>query len=103
MLVQIPIELQHYIIGCLEQPSDLAKVALISKHFHQLSLNPSTWQTLVEKKWNLTKFYNVSIQFDWKLYYREKRINCSTLNLESDEPNPSSLSETRSWSRSSWL
>jgi len=49
MLVQIPIELQHYIIGCLEQPSDLAKVALISKHFHQLSLNPSTWQTLVEK------------------------------------------------------
>jgi len=50
MLVQIPIELQHYIIGCLEQPSDLAKVALISKHFHQLSLNPSTWQTLVEKK-----------------------------------------------------
>jgi N-acetylneuraminic acid mutarotase len=91
MLVQIPIELQHYIIGCLEQPSDLAKVALISKHFHQLSLNPSTWETLVEKRWNLTKFYNVSIQFDWKLYYREKESIAQPLtwNQINQTPHPS--------------
>jgi N-acetylneuraminic acid mutarotase len=80
MLVQLPIELQNYILACLDEPGNLAKVAVLSKHFHQLSLNNNTWQQLVEKKWNVTKFYNVPYQFDWKLYYREKIAIAQPLN-----------------------
>jgi N-acetylneuraminic acid mutarotase len=72
MLVQIPLELQNYICCCLESPVDLAKVALLSKHFYKLSINPDTWQQLCGRRWNLTKFFNVPAGFDWKLYYREK-------------------------------
>jgi len=72
MLVQIPIELQNYICSCLELPVDLANVAMLSKHFYKIALNPDTWQQLCERSWNITKFYNVPAPFDWKLYYREK-------------------------------
>jgi len=47
-------------------------VGMTSVHLHKLSVDPTTWQELVEKKWNLKKFYNVPTLFDWKLYYREK-------------------------------
>jgi N-acetylneuraminic acid mutarotase len=72
MLVQLPVELQNYIICLLESPTQLAKVAVLSRHFHGLSLNSNTWQDLIERKWNIKKFYNVPKKFDWKLYYREK-------------------------------
>jgi N-acetylneuraminic acid mutarotase len=72
MLVQIPIELQNYIISCLDTPYDLAQVALLSKHFHKLSLTPDTWEKFVQRKWNVSKFFNVPYKFDWKLYFREK-------------------------------
>jgi hypothetical protein len=71
MLVQIPLELQNYIC-CFLESQDLAKVALLCKHFYKLALNPDTWQQLCERKWNINKFYNVPAAFDWKLYYREK-------------------------------
>jgi len=71
MLVQIPLELQNYIC-CLLESQDLAKMALLCKHFYKLALNPDTWQQLCERKWNISKFYNVPTSFDWKLYYREK-------------------------------
>jgi len=91
MLVQLPKELQNYIISCLDEPVHLAKVALVSTHFYKLSLDDNTWQQLVERKWNLSKFYNVPRQFDWKLYYREKETIAQPLswNQVNKTPHPS--------------
>jgi len=50
------LELQNYICCCFDIPEDLARVALLSKHFYKLALNPNTWQQLCERKWNITKF-----------------------------------------------
>jgi N-acetylneuraminic acid mutarotase len=91
MLVQLPLELQNFICCCLESPEDLTKVALLSKHFYKLSINPNTWQQFVERKWNTTKFYNVPTGFDWKLYYREKESIAQPLswNQINNTPHPS--------------
>jgi hypothetical protein len=92
MLVQIPLELQNYICCCLELPADLASVALLSKHFYKLALNPDTWQQLCERRWNITKFYNVPAGFDWKLYYREKMTIAQPLTwnqFDDQKPHPS--------------
>jgi len=90
-LVQLPIELQNYIICLLDSPIQLAKVAVLSTHFHGLSLNPNTWQNLIERTWNIKKFYNVPRKFDWKLYYREKESISQPLswNQINNTPHPS--------------
>jgi len=91
MLVQLPIELQNYIICSLASPTYLAKVALLSRHFHTLSTNSDTWQQLIEKKWNITKYFNVPKTFDWKLYYREKESISQPLSWAqiNNTPHPS--------------
>lgn len=91
MLVQLPIELQNYIICLLDSPLLLAKVALLSKHFHKLSLDRNTWQILIESKWQIKKFFNVPKNFNWKLYYREKESISQPLSWSpiNNSPRPS--------------
>jgi len=91
MLVQLPVELQNYIICKLDSPTQLAKVAVLSRHFHGLSLDSNTWQNLIERKWNIKKFFNVPRKFDWKLYYREKESISQPLswNQINNTPHPS--------------
>jgi len=49
-MLQLPVELQNYLVVLLEEPEHIAKISALSKHFHKLSINPITWQLLVEKK-----------------------------------------------------
>jgi len=39
----------------LDSPNQLAKVAVLSRHFHGLSLDSNTWQNLIEKKMEYQK------------------------------------------------
>jgi N-acetylneuraminic acid mutarotase len=41
-----------------------------------------------KKKWNVSKFYNVSYQFDWKLYFREKEAIAQPLKWSTVENTP---------------
>jgi hypothetical protein len=83
MFSVLPIEVQHYIVQKLDQPEDLAKVATLSKHFYNLSINSDTWQLLVQRKFNITDFYNVPKNVNWKLFYREKEAMSKPLSWNS--------------------
>jgi len=90
-MLQLPVELQNYLVVLLEEPEHIAKISALSKHFHKLSINPITWQLLVEKKWNISNFHKVPKGFDWKLYYREKVAmeRPLTWNNINKDPHPS--------------
>eukprot|EP01123_Difflugia_compressa_P008836 TRINITY_DN2764_c0_g2_i1.p1 TRINITY_DN2764_c0_g2~~TRINITY_DN2764_c0_g2_i1.p1 ORF type:complete len:494 (-),score=69.58 TRINITY_DN2764_c0_g2_i1:21-1502(-) len=76
----LPSDVQNAIVSML-LPRILS-VSLVSKHFYRLADNQFTWRLHVEQTWDLKNVAPVPNNFNWKLYYREKRAMSQPLNWE---------------------